>query len=532
MVGTPTVSTSIGTEGINLQNGEHVLVADDPDTFGDSIARLLEDEGLWNHLAFEGRKRITKLHGRENASARLMEVISAVLAKEPKPLMLVDTNKESDQQTPQQQYQKTIHLIQEIVRAMLPEDATVIVVSKGDDDLLKLDVRKAWHFPQSEDGAYLGHYPANSAEAISHLEKLRDKGGDYLLLPSTALWWFENYVEFKQHLESHYREVVRQEDACVIFALREPAAATEKQPESRVQGSNGKVLASADSLTENGNSLINPQVIETLRPIVPETFTEARTNGRARRKKVLVLGIYLASKQNNVDDIVSTIAKASKYKVTQRWIALGGEPPTKQVADVTVGTILREKSKSQIMNELLSKEDLSKYEFVLLTDDDIVLPHRFLDQFISLQERLGFSIAQPARTSNSYIDHPIVEQQPGVLARQTLFVEIGPVVSFHKSAYDLVFPFDLTSSMGWGYENVWAYRVAQRQMKMGIIDGVPVDHSLRKPVAYYRWDDADSQRKKFLEKHEHLPLDQCFRVLDVIDLRRASNGERSAIAAH
>src|SRR5262249_32005420 len=152
------------------------------------------------------------------------------------------------------------------------------------------------------------------------------------------------------------------------------------------------------------------------------------------------------------DDIVSVISKTAKYKVNQRWIALGGEPGNKQVADVTVGAIPRERPKFRIMNDLLAKETLSQYEYVVLIDDDVVLPNSFLDQFIALQERLAFSIAQPARTSNSYIDHPIVEQQRGVLARRTLFVEIGPVVSFHKSAYELVFPFDLTSPMGWGYE--------------------------------------------------------------------------------
>src|SRR6185503_13591800 len=147
---------------------------------------------------------------------------------------------------------------------------------------------------------------------------------------------------------------------------------------------------------------------------------------------------------------------SKKYRVTQRWVALGGQPSrTKHVARVTAETVLRPAPKFELMNELLANEDLGQYEFVLLLDDDIVMPNSFVDQFLSLQEQLEFSIAQPARTSDSYIDHPIVEQQRGVLARQTLFEEIGPVVSFHKRIYDLVFPFDLTSSMGWGYENVW-----------------------------------------------------------------------------
>ena len=124
-------------------------------------------------------------------------------------------------------------------------------------------------------------------------------------------------------------------------------------------------------------------------------------------------------------------------------------------------SILRERvPKYVILNELLAAEDLERFDFVVNIDDDIVLPDRFLDQFLPLQARLQFAIGQPARTSNSFIDHPIVEQQRGALARETLFVEIGPVLSVHRCAFDIVFPFDLSSPMGWGYENVWSHRAS------------------------------------------------------------------------
>jgi len=119
-------------------------------------------------------------------------------------------------------YQQLPERMREVVRIALPPDATVIVVSKGDNELLELDGRTAWHFPQGADGAYAGYYPANSTEAIARLEALRAKGADFLLFPSTALWWLEYYGEFKQHLERRYRVVVCQEDACVIFRLCEP----------------------------------------------------------------------------------------------------------------------------------------------------------------------------------------------------------------------------------------------------------------------------------------------------------------------
>jgi len=121
-------------------------------------------------------------------------------------------------------YQRLIHRIREVVSTSLPPEATVIVVTKGDSELLRLDSRRAWHFPQAEDGAFAGYHPANSDEAIAHLEALRVKGGDFLVFPNSAFWWLGYYVEFGQYLETRYRVVVREEDTCVIFALREPAA--------------------------------------------------------------------------------------------------------------------------------------------------------------------------------------------------------------------------------------------------------------------------------------------------------------------
>jgi hypothetical protein len=101
---------------------------------------------------------------------------------------------------------------------VLPPDATVLVVSRGDNDLLNLDGRDAWHFPREADGRYSGHHPADDQSAISHLEELCNWGAEYLLFPSTAFWWFDHYQEFKRHLETRHRLVFRQND-CAIYAL-------------------------------------------------------------------------------------------------------------------------------------------------------------------------------------------------------------------------------------------------------------------------------------------------------------------------
>jgi len=84
-VGTPSVSTTVGIEGLDLEHGEHVLVADNPIDFANSIERLLEDRELWEHLAIQGRIHIAGLHGRQAVYNSFKRVLSAVMQNEAKP---------------------------------------------------------------------------------------------------------------------------------------------------------------------------------------------------------------------------------------------------------------------------------------------------------------------------------------------------------------------------------------------------------------------------------------------------------------
>lgn len=56
--GVPVVATSIATEGMNLTDGEDVLVADTAEAFAEAIVRLHEDAACWQRLAAGGRRNI------------------------------------------------------------------------------------------------------------------------------------------------------------------------------------------------------------------------------------------------------------------------------------------------------------------------------------------------------------------------------------------------------------------------------------------------------------------------------------------
>ncbi len=119
-------------------------------------------------------------------------------------------------------YRRLIAGIREVVREVIPAGARMLVINNGDPDLLDLDDRDARHFPQDADGSYAGFHPAESADAISHLESLQRAGAGYLLVPSPALWWLEHYSGFAQYLAESGDELFRDADLCVIFRLSQP----------------------------------------------------------------------------------------------------------------------------------------------------------------------------------------------------------------------------------------------------------------------------------------------------------------------
>ncbi len=119
-----------------------------------------------------------------------------------------------------------------MVTAVVPPSKTVLMVSKGDENLLTLGSRTGWHFPRQDDGRYAGYYPTDSADAIAQLEDQRRRGAGYVVFPATSLWWLDHYPEFSRHLQDRYTCVVRDDDVCAIYALTEQPA----EPVARANG--------------------------------------------------------------------------------------------------------------------------------------------------------------------------------------------------------------------------------------------------------------------------------------------------------
>lgn len=124
---------------------------------------------------------------------------------------------------PPASYVATVARVRDLVVQLTPPGATVAVVSKGDPALIELDDRVGWHFPRQADGRYLGYYPKTDADAVALLEEARVAGAEYVVFPSTSLWWLEHYRGLSQHLQEHAAVVVRDATTATIFRLARPS---------------------------------------------------------------------------------------------------------------------------------------------------------------------------------------------------------------------------------------------------------------------------------------------------------------------
>lgn len=89
--GLPVVATTLAAEGMFLKNNENVLIADEPKEFAAAIAKLYNDEYLWNKLSSNGLKFAEDAWGAETAwdiLAKILGDLGLYVSKHTRPLRL------------------------------------------------------------------------------------------------------------------------------------------------------------------------------------------------------------------------------------------------------------------------------------------------------------------------------------------------------------------------------------------------------------------------------------------------------------
>jgi hypothetical protein len=87
-LGRPVVSTTIGCEGLEVIDGEHLLIADTHEQFAEKTVRLLRDRQLYQYISANGRRLVEAHYGWDKIAERLMEVYAKMVAEPdlPKPM--------------------------------------------------------------------------------------------------------------------------------------------------------------------------------------------------------------------------------------------------------------------------------------------------------------------------------------------------------------------------------------------------------------------------------------------------------------
>jgi hypothetical protein len=162
--------------------------------------------------------------------------------------------------------------------------------------------------------------------------------------------------------------------------------------------------------------------------------------------------------------------------------------------------------KFQNLNELLA--DRGDEDWIVLVDDDVLLPERFVDRMLGVCERFGLELAQPALTLASHGAWQVTRRRPGSLARQTRFVEIGPVTLIGREAAADLIPFpDLR--FGWGLDLHWAALADRSGWRLGVVDALPVRHDLAGVASAYSHEEAIAEAQRFLAGRDFMPAKEA-----------------------
>ena len=170
--------------------------------------------------------------------------------------------------------------------------------------------------------------------------------------------------------------------------------------------------------------------------------------------------------------------------------------------------------KFENLNALLEGIELSSYDWLLLLDDDVVLPRGFLAA--SCSSRSASTSRSPPRHTACARTRPGASRAAASrsIVRETAFVEIGPVTALRRETFEALLPFPPVG-MGWGLDAHWSWLARERGWRIGIVDALPIAHRDAAAASAYSREAAVAQARGFLAEHPYLPVAESQRTLAV-----------------
>lgn len=171
-----------------------------------------------------------------------------------------------------------------------------------------------------------------------------------------------------------------------------------------------------------------------------------------------------------------------------------------------------ERGKFENLNRLLAAHPAEGYDWLLLIDDDVTLPRGFLDRLLFLAERFSFDLVQPAQRLRSHAAWDLTRRRPGTVARETRFVEIGPVTAFARSTFSTLLPFPRLR-MGWGLDLHWAALAREHGWRLGVLDAVAIRHVAAPAASAYSREQAIAEARAFLAERPYVRASEAQQTL-------------------
>jgi len=168
--------------------------------------------------------------------------------------------------------------------------------------------------------------------------------------------------------------------------------------------------------------------------------------------------------------------------------------------------------KFENLNRLLTEHPPQGHDWLLIVDDDVELPHGFLDRFVFLCERFSLQLAQPAHRLRSHAAWPQTRRHAGSVVRETRFVEIGPVTAFASETFATLLPFP-ELRMGWGLDAHWAALAGEHGWRCGVTDAVAIGHHAAPAANAYSREAALAEAREFLAERPYVKAAEAKRTL-------------------
>lgn len=176
---------------------------------------------------------------------------------------------------------------------------------------------------------------------------------------------------------------------------------------------------------------------------------------------------------------------------------------------ITTGPLRTGVGKYERISELLVDHPPGDADWLLVLDDDVVLPSGFLDRFVLCAERADLRLAQPAHRLHSHAAWPVTRRarDPRSAVRETRFVEIGPLTAFRADTLEVLLPFP-PLRMGWGLDVHWGAVAAEHGWRVGVVDATPILHLAPVAVDYDR-EGAAGEARSFLAGRPYVTRDDA-----------------------